>query len=485
MELNKRAREKRELIVNKEGSIVLSRKPEIQLYLECANLQIKKDDFYTSNEEKIKNIFNIAQLCDESYVAGLSMFLSDCGNKLSPVLLTCSLADRGCRFGQIDLETQNRFKQIYNTPQRIAEAIALENNKFVSLNSSFKKNILRNSLEDMSAYTLQKNKMRNKKIKLKNLINILHPRPVPHNRTFLFKDILEDGPLSKLNEKTLVQIKSDKNLSDEQKIDYYMKNVNTIPINMLIRNLKFIAESSDFTTNIIFQMSLLKRLESLDESSLRYINVFDLIEVAINVPVFEKLMFELIKGYSEKLKENCQMQTDSIDILFDMSGSMDGLGMKNGFKYLVLLSLIFDKVDLYAFTNRLYEDNINGQPIDIKKGNLHRAWKDMNGIFNKIKSGTAVIDSTRRLLQIKPEIRKLAVITDEVSWVEGDDLRFDIDSLQNELINKNLILINPVISNGTIFKSNITAISGLTPNVMYNILFGLDRNMFISFIKNY
>jgi len=487
MELNKIARREINNIVNEGGSIVIERIPEIQLYLEASNFKIKTDDFYKSNDDKIKSLIDKTQKCQYEYVLGLSKFLSDCGMKTSPVVMLSRLSHAGGHFGTVDIDTKKKFMQIFNTPQRIAEAIGLQNHGYLHLNSSFKKCVLRNALENMTPYTLQKNKMNNRKIKVKDLIKYLRPQPVIPERSMLYKHLIEDGSMSKLpqDKKTLIQVKSDVTMSNSEKMEYYNNNITTIPLNMLIRNLKFISENSDFRTQTNLQIKILNRLESIEDKDMRFLNVFDLIEVAIHVPAFEKVMFEVIKGFVQDMKTKFNYNNAEGTILFDFSGSMEGEAFELGFKYLVLMSLLFDEVDLYCFSDRLHESNLNGQPFDIKKGNISRAHNDMHSYFRRLSGGTALLGSVGRLLEIDYNIKNLVVISDEVSWVEGDNLLTDITDISRQLKNIFTILINPKVSCGTVFKNNMIGFSGISSNVLYNIMMGSNHQEFINFIKNY
>jgi hypothetical protein len=158
MELNKKA--SRKTVKNPEGSTVLARKPEIQLYLEGANLRLKHDSFYKEAKDKLSDFLKLGKEADEDYILGLAKFLADKGLKLSPVILLSILSDRKFSFRDKGVE------YIFNVPPRIAEAISLQNLKLVKLNNSFKKNVLKASLEDMNDFTLKKNKMKRRKIKL-------------------------------------------------------------------------------------------------------------------------------------------------------------------------------------------------------------------------------------------------------------------------------------------------------------------------------
>jgi DNA repair exonuclease SbcCD ATPase subunit len=121
MEINQKS--SRKTVINPEGSIVLERKPEIQAYLSSANLRLKSDCFYQDAPSKLKEILELGSKIDEDYILGLAKFLADKGLKLSPVILLSILSDRKYSF------RNKNVKYIFNTPARIAEAIAINNLK--------------------------------------------------------------------------------------------------------------------------------------------------------------------------------------------------------------------------------------------------------------------------------------------------------------------------------------------------------------------
>lgn len=479
MELNQSSKKLREKVVNPEGSVVLGRSPEIQLYLEASNLKIKEDEFYQSAEEKLNLFLELAYNVEPNYVLGLAKFMSDNGLKLSPVVLLSSLSGQKMPFN-----SDEHLLQIFNTPQRIAEAIGLQNMKLVHLNNSFKKNILKKALENMSSYTLQKNKMSERKIKTKDLIKLLRPFPKDNFTAKLYLDLIQDGPLSKLKEQTLVSVKSDDKMSIADKKKYYQENIDKIPVNMLIRNLRFIVENFDFKDGALMQIKVIEKLNSINDY--RFLNIFDLITTAREVPQLEKALFDVIKKFCDDVKDKFDYHGINGTVLYDFSGSMDGKGIEDGFKYLVLMSLIFDKLNIKCFSNSLSgSSKLDSVITDIRKGLISRAYTTTQSEFRANSGGTALLHSAKQLLSEQPEIHNLIVISDEVSWEEGSDLTGDINEVHNAMKGRNLILINPCVYKGTVFRENMVAFASLTSAIVYNLMLVTNEQQFINYIKNY
>ena len=488
MELNKRA--SRKTVINPEGSIVLERKPEIQLYLEGANLRLKSDAFYRDAKEKLDSILKIGKQVDEDYELGLAKFLADKGLKLSPVILLSVLSNRKFSF------RNKNVKYIFNTPARIAEAVAINNLGLVKLNNSFKKHILKEALEEMNELTLRKNKMKRRKVKLADLIKLLRAKPKNDKIAKLYKAIIENTKEASLkDEENIVSIKSSTKLKEEEKKELIDTNLEKMPINQIIRNLKFLADKYDFKKNIELQKRVIEKLNSVNDY--RMLNIFDIIMAAMYVPQFEKALFEVVKRFVEKTREEFDFQSDAT-LLFDVSGSMgsgglfsvskdnkDGKGL--GFMYLILFSLLMNNLKLRTFSNELNGDEKVLTKIvkKIQQGSLGDAYKDFDAHFNKYSGGTALISSTMDLCNEYKEIKNLIIISDEVSWKEGSNLIGEIAELAKKLSNKNLFLINPTVYSGTVFDKNIVAISSLNPSILIDMAIFLDEKGFIEYIKNY
>ena len=128
---------------------------------------------------------------------------------------------------------------------------------------------------------------------------------------------------------------------------------------------------------------------------------------------------------------------------------------------------------------------MKGVADGIRQGKVCEAYKAFNKLFQNNQGGTAVLRSAKQLLDIDKNINNLIVITDEVSWAEGKDLRRDIAELSDLCKDKNVIIINPAIYKGTVFKSNLVAMASLTSSVIYNIFMLTNQDEFIEYIKNY
>lgn len=499
MELNIKG--KRKTVKNPEGSVVLERRPEIQLYLEASNLRLKNGNFYTCPEDKLKNILELAKKADMDYEFGLAKFLADKGIKLSPVILASVLSDRGFSFRfktdegvPIPGKQYKNIKYIFNVPARVAEAIALENLNHLHLNNSLKKHILKEALEEMNELTLRKNKMKRRKVKLEDLIKLLRPKPKNDKIRALFKAVIENTNEASLKDtENIVTIKSSTKLKEEEKKELIDVNLEKMPINQIIRNLKFLADKYDFKKNIELQQRVVEKLNSVKDY--RMLNIFDVIMAAMFVPQFEKALFEVVKKFVERTEKEFSFPADST-LLFDVSGSMssgfmskgdnkDGKGL--GFMYLILFALLMKNIKLRTFSNDLNGDEKELSKIvkKIQDGCLNEAYELFNKHFAKYSGGTALVQSAIDLCDADAELKNLIIISDEVSWKEGSNLEGSISELSKKLSNKNLFLINPVVYAGTVFDKNIVAISSLNPSVLVDMAIFLDEKGFIEYIKRY
>lgn len=477
--VNKKANENK--IINPEGSIVLDRPKEIQLYLESSGLNIKSDSFYETAEGKLKSVIDMAKDSDDKFVLGLAKFLADKGLKLSPVVLLSILSSKKYSF------KGSNVNYIFNTPARIAEAMAM--NKHSKLNNSFKKHVLKVALENMNDITLKKNKMRNRKIKLKDLIKYLRPHPKDKSLALLYKAIIE-------NDNSVAGLKSSSNFlalksasvkteDEEAKKEDLAKMVLTgkVPINQLIRNLKYLAEQYDFKKQKELELAVLKTLSEF--KNYRILNMFDVIQAAIYVPHFEKALFEVIKNYVEEIRAEFKYDKETT-FLFDVSGSMHGDGEKNGFRYLALLSLLFEDSQLRFFSDHLFPSSDEGKRIlrDLKVGAYKSAKAEFDDYIAKHSGGTALLESLEKLIN-ENSSPHIVVISDEVSWEEGSDLTPYINRVNQFLKGRRLTLINPQVYKGTVFYNNVVGIASLTSTILFDIAMMNDPKGFIEHIRNY
>ena len=476
MELNLKAQ--RKTVKNPEGSIVLERRAEIQLYLEAANLKINSDSFYRDAKEKLNSVLTLGKQVDIDYELGLAKFLADKGIKLSPVVLLSILSDRKFSFRDKHVE------YVFNVPGRIAEAIALNNLGLVKLNNSFKKNILKPSLENMNEVTLRKNKMKRRKIKTADLIKLLRAKPKNDKMAKLYKALIENNKEASLKDtENIVSIKSSTNLSEDEKKELIDTNLEKMPINQIIRNMKFLADKYDFKKNIELQKRIIEKFNSVKDYKL--LNIFDIITAATYVPQFEKALFEVVKRFVEVTRKEFDFPQDAT-LLFDVSGSMSGNGKEMGFKYAILFSLLMKDLKLRTFSNDLNQDKkeLDNVVKKIQQGSFKEAFEIFDKHFQRYSGGTALLDSSLALLKEDAEIKNLICVTDEVSW-EKQNLTGSIAELSKKMNGKNLFIVNPVVYNGTVFDKNVVAISSLNPSVLIDFAIFLDEKGFIEYIKNY
>jgi len=480
MELNKKTKGNKEYTTNPEGSIVYERLPEIQLYLEASNLKIKEDSFYVSAKDKLGSVVKLSNDLDNQYVMGLAQFLADKGLKLSPVVLLSILSGKHYSFNNSNVD------YIFNTPRRMSESIALQSLSITHLNNSFKKHVLKKALENMSENTLRKNRMRSKKIKLSDLIKLLRPHPKDERMAAFYKKIIENSKETKLDEKRdFLAVKSSTKIEETVKKDIIYEQVMSgrVSPNMLIRNLQFLAKNYDFRKQSGLQEKVIETLNKVQDY--RFLNIFDVVQAAVYVHQFEKALFEVVKRFVLDAKKTFDFPEEST-LLFDVSGSMDGDGLNNGFRYLAVLSMLFPKMKIRFFSDALAPENKDHQKMiaDLQKGCYKDARNTLDIIYKMYSGGTSLIDSTEKLLDEAP-IKNLIIISDEVSWVEGEDLRNSIDRLSKSLSQINFVLINPSVSKGTVFGGNVLGISSLTSSILLDFALATNPAGFVKYIKNY
>jgi hypothetical protein len=197
--------------------------------------------------------------------------------------------------------------------------------------------ILRKKFESLSAHTLKARKMLRRKLKTKHLVIGLKPKPKNTEMSTLYKDIIENRRSSKLNvsiseddlgNKTIenadhvVAALSSNEISEEEKIKFVSKNIESMPINALIRNLSKINSRED--ANRVF-----KKLDKFFKKGYtKIINPFDLLFYPIASDGFKKIHYPNINDYVREkcgdiLEKYClvNINTEKVLIMLDLSGS--------------------------------------------------------------------------------------------------------------------------------------------------------------------
>ena len=462
---------------NPEGYEVYSEDADLELFKMASNLKAS-DTFYKQEDERISAFVDaVRSHKDKEYVKAMAYFLNGIGIKFSPALTYAAIST------EIAPNERKLVASVYDRPDKIAVPFGLQGVMGVKIAPTFKKKVLRPALASLSPLMLKKMKMANRAIKTKDLIKLLRPKPRDKQMAALYKAIIEDSAASKLNSsESFVAMKSDSTLDKDIKVEYFVKNIDKIPLNQLIRNLKFYSEISDYKQKVYVKEKIIGRISKLiEEGDDRKLNVFDLITAAMYVPSLGDEIMEICKVFIEKVKEKGFALEGETIVMFDVSGSMDGDAKQFGLKYLALFSLLFDLKDenVYYFANEARKEH-PAVIASIRKGYFDKALNYVNRIE---RGGTAIFASTIEALKDHVgEVNNIVIISDEVTWADDGDIDRESKRLR-EIFDGNVILINPVHYHGTIFKKKLLAIDALDAKILYYLKFMVDFKGFVSELK--
>jgi len=451
MKLNPRKSKTEKYTVNPEGFRVYKGAVDLELFLMASNLKPSRT-FYES-EPVLKFMEFVRQLpkSEIKWAKALARYLAQQGIKLAPVVMLSVLAENG--------KYTDKYIDIFDRPDKIANYVYLtslrtNDGKHFSGLSKWEKVFLRKALEQMKPHTLKKMQLTGRTIKLRDLIKMLRPKPANETLAETYKAIIEN----RAKVETLLTKRSQ---DDEAATEYFEQNIDKMPVNMLIRNLRKYKQTKN---PIETRRKILDRLMKIPLSE-KVVNPFDFVSVALEEPSLELEMTALIKRFVTEAKFNPEGRTVA---LFDVSYSMEGRGFNDGFENLVLLTHILGIEDIWFFQSSL----IGNRPEIIKlikQGEISRAKKAMI----KPDDGTGMLESLETLVRKHPEYDNIVLIGDEVTWVEGAYGR-QLEDYTNAAHGKKLIAINPVKYEGTTFRDKFLALASIDAKLMLSLRLLVD-----------
>lgn len=193
--------------VNEMGEKAYKLAPKHALLDTCLTTFLQ-DSYYEKEKEITDRIITaMKETSDPLFIAKFAIYLRHNANMRSTSHL---LAGELAPMLSGEKWAKDFYKKVYNRPDDMAEILA-----YVFSKNTKRKipNAMRKAfaeiLSSLDPYTLDKYKMKNRKIKLIDLINLLHPTPKQHNQE-AFKRLVEGKTLKGLYEnKTFEQVFSE------------------------------------------------------------------------------------------------------------------------------------------------------------------------------------------------------------------------------------------------------------------------------------
>lgn len=453
MNFNPKIKKAPEKIINPEGYEVYGGNKSQELFLLASNLKPKKL-FY--EDDAVKSFIKFLEKLpksEQAFAVALANYLDSIGIKLAPLIILNTLGK----------ESVKHLTHIFDRPDKIANYIGLSGG-FRKLKTCEKKG-LKIALENLKPHTLAKMQLKGRTIKTKDLIKMLRPKPSTEELAKTYKEIIENT----CKIETLLTIKSSKTV-DEAKA-FYENNIENMPINMLIRNLRMYKTT---TNPIETRTKILAKLEKIATTN-KVLNPFDFVTVAVEEPTLELEMNSLLNNFCKNVELKLEGTTA---VLFDVSGSMGGPGISDGFKNLVMINKILKPENLHFFTTQCYERD----PFILEylnRGSIDKAKDYLDKVFARLSGGTSLLDSVKLMCT---KYDNIIIISDEVSW--ADD--YTIDAYRKVAKDKKLICINPVKYAGTVFKDKFLALASIDAKIMLYLQLLVDFDGFKNWIiQNY
>lgn len=471
------------MVKNPEGGLVYQENSDRNLLLQASAFKLR-NSFYWTSEDFLKNLeVAIDNENDIQYKLGLAYFLSTyLGIRLSPVVIATRIAmqmdNTYLNFANKNLISK-LVKSIMDRPDKITNAIAYA--QYSTGNGKdlppFYKRALRDAFEKFDAYTLRKFRLRRRKVKTADVIKLLHPKPRNEALSRLYKAIIENTSEASIEKGTVItEVLSDKAVTEKQKQEWISTNLENIPINATVRNMKSIDSTDKNLTTLYNKLKKGLRVED-GFPVVKVLNPFDVLVAGINsdakkMAVINSVLTQFVHAVDLGLKNL------KIDFLVDISGSMSMGGIDAVAKYFAFLFPMMkeSKIKLYDFNTRVHDRSSLVELYISNSDSIINLYNLVKKDFIPI-GGTSLADAIRLVVkQDKPDL--LIVFSDEISWADSGD-----NFVNN--INTPTIAINPYPSGATVFNPTkpIIKLSSLDAKILYYIPILANFNKFKNWIK--
>jgi len=476
MDLNPKPDGVKGKVLNPEGAFVWRDNPYRAAILMGISLNLKTDrTFYYTDREKFEEFITVLEKLyetDPEFLEALIPYLKlEHGRKSSPMIVLGFLLSKGKKYQYLPKFIN---PEIIPTPKQMAEALAvfkLLSGKHTIRKVPFRERF-RETLEAYDEYTLKKNRLRRRSIKLADLIKVFRPRPKNEHYSRLYKAIIENSSEASLKaQEHITATLSDSNLSYEEKREIVEKNIEKIPFNALIRNLLFLVEGDRVPSEVVEKVKnrleeILSEISKGNTKVLSKIDPFVFFDLVFSPhweelkPVAEKFD-ELLTTFLQNWADRLGTKNKKAAVLLDVSSSMGGWGWKGldkstglarGYKFLAIFRELFDirHVDFFnhgyialkkiALPKELIDELNFWQRLTLVKRSVLRnnprgALKLFAYLVRNIgdvtSGGTALVDAYKMFVKRHPDVDIYIVITDEVTWADSYNPSWALEFLPN------------------------------------------------------
>jgi len=352
---------------NLAGGQAFSQTAELQL----ASLLLTNfagDNFYRNSQGAFDELKKLIVKCDKKYVAKAAVLArTQFGMRSITHVVASELAKH--------ISGQDWAKDFYNAiiyrPDDMIEILSYHTANNGKVPNSMK-NGLAKAFDKFDRYSLAKYRADDKKVKLVDVANVVHPVPTSKNAEAL-KDLMS-GKLKSFDTWESELTKAGQNAANDEEKAKLKKEVwarllreEKLGYFALLRNLRNIIEQApDCIDAAIIQLTDEKRIKHSLVLPFRYLTAFEEIQKLNDGQIVRKVLIALNKAVDISVSNVTKFDGDTLVVL-DVSGSMESssLGSKSPHIIGALFSAVLAKsnnADLITFSDNAKYRNIN--PMD-------------------------------------------------------------------------------------------------------------------------
>ena len=397
------------------------------------------DSFYQTEKDKIINLINLITSNTNNeelakYTAKAMVFVRNEANMRSVSHIMANVLMENIK-GKTYLK--NALTKTLIRPDDATEIIALwNNNKNINIPNALRKAVKLKLENGWDSYQLKKY-FGNGTVKVSNLINLTHPKPLNKEKEIMFKQALEGKLPNIKTAQTVNANNTGKNRATEYKKMLKNNDLGYMAALKNVRNI-LLAEVGEKTIKRLCNLlSNEKRVHKSKILPFRFVDAYNEVEniSTINKWVKNEVLEAIEKGFIASAR-NTKLadKNEKIALLLDESGSMGGYNSKSPFSIgKTLMASILTGLESKNTVGYLWADNareisIKGSPMDFIKNTRTRG------------GGTDLRAAFQGLVNSKTYVDKIVIFTDGQGWASTYRQFNDYLKLYKK-INKNVKII--------------------------------------------
>lgn len=388
--------------VNQEGHVAYKMESKELLMTQVLTTFFNESKFYGDNSKKIiENATNLIMNGDAKFVANLARYTrKEMHLRSVSHVLTCIIAN------QVNSKkyTKEVVADVVERADDITEILACYINMYGKPIPNSLKKALSIAMNKFNAYSFKKYNGGNKDIKFKDVLKLVHAKPVDEKQSEIFNQILNDN----LPNIQTWQTELSKNGNTEESWETLIEN-NKLGYMAIIRNLRNIINANPKNIDKVYEKITNK--EAVLKSKLlpfRFFSAYNELPSKAGTKAYDSL--ETAIEYSV---ENMQKLQGTTVIAIDVSGSMsDRISSKSETRCIdlsrllgVLATRICDNAIVYTFNRTLQKEQISNKSgiisqaknIDFRNGGTDLQLPLEEMLDEKIKADRLIILSDNEI----------------------------------------------------------------------------------------